>query len=136
MLEPERQTDDLPGGDFVRARAMCGILRDFIMNREGGHQDELAIHTIRDLSGKALAGTSDPVLRSAFARIEQLALALFSERDHELWDRVGLSGRTRLKQLLMRELIRVRSHLSKLEASSVFFLNRETPASTDRVSGA
>jgi len=132
MFESKRPADEPAGNDYAQARALCAALRDFIMSCDGGRQDERAIHTVRDLSSKALTATSDPVLASAFVRINELALALFSERDHQAWDRVGQAGVVRLKLLMMRELIGIRSRLSKLESSSLFFLNGETRSAPGR----
>lgn len=106
----------MPNTDLFIAAKHCQAMRDVIVMRTGGREDDASLMSIRRLARAAAAAVDDADCRDLGETIIHFATHLFSERGHEEFANGKTSGADVLRLRILREIQAFRDRLSYLEA--------------------
>jgi hypothetical protein len=106
----------MPTTDLETARTQYGRMRELIIHNRGGWKDEQALALMRGLCRDASATVEDLACREHVQLVASYSAVLWSEDDHQRWNRNRLSGADYLRLQILRELDAFRDRLDVLEA--------------------
>lgn len=109
----------MPYPDLFIAAKHCQSMRDFIIMRMGGKQDEPSLNEFRGMAAGAAASVNDTECKDLAAAIIHLAADLFSETDHEKWAHGHTSGPDFLRLRILREIRTFQDRLAAIEGMRV-----------------
>ena len=101
--------------DLETARKHYSAMRDLIIHRRGGSQDERTLGKLRDLSRKAAAAVDDVNCKSLLLAVDGYGADLFSESGHLKWAQTPVSGADFLRLKILRELDAFHARLLQLQ---------------------
>jgi hypothetical protein len=101
--------------DIRQVREHYAALRDLIAHRVGGRDDVAARAQVAVLCEAAIAALDDAEARQRLRAIERHAAELFSDDQHQKWDRQHMSGADYLRLQVFIALEGVNTRLFFLE---------------------
>ena len=101
--------------DFDRARDLHVALKELILGNSGGWADLDTLHKVRILCRLATEAVDDPVCAQQIGVVENFAVQLYSERDHQRWNRGAMPGTDYLRMKILRALVAFHARLYSIQ---------------------
>ena len=101
--------------DIRQVREHYAALRDLIAHRVGGRDDVATTSQVAVLCEAAIAALDDPEARQRLRAVERHAAELFSDDQHQKWDREHMSGADYLRLQIFIALEGVNTRLFFLD---------------------
>ncbi len=106
----------MPNADLFIAAKHCQAMRELIVMKAGGGQDDASLKSIRHLARAAASAVDDPDCKDLGETIIHFARHLFSTSGHAEFANGQTSGADVLRLRILREIQAFRDRLTYLEA--------------------
>ena len=101
--------------DLFAAASHCQVMREFIILRVGGKQDDASIRELRGMAAAAAVAVEDAECKALTEAIVHLATDLFSDSAHAKWAHGQTSGADFLRLRILREIKAFQDRLAAIE---------------------
>ncbi len=106
----------MPYADLLAAGEHGQSMRDLIILRTGGWQDDHSLEQLQELADAAAASVDDAECKPLLAAIARLASDLFSVAGHARWAQGHTSGADFLRLQILHEIRSFQDRLAAIDA--------------------
>jgi hypothetical protein len=108
--------NQMPYADLLAAGRHGQSMRDIVVLRTGGWQDDRSLEQLQGLADAAASSVGDAECKALLAAIVRLATDLFSAAGHARWAQGHTSGADFLRLQILREIKAFQDRLAAIDA--------------------